>query len=438
MFRLALVFFGDDALIKRWRFFVVLGLLAGGFGLALLYDLHDGVADIAAKVLAAVLLLQGIFELIAGTAHTHLRRRLQMLRGLALVVVACLVLDFPWNNSITSGALFASAFIFNGLLRLGSSWLIRYPSWRQSALLGAGYLVMAVLLLTNWPLPDELNVSLCFGLALLATGWVLIRGALRLRRLPTGSALASIELFHNQRYTHPAIAPFEAGQAATQGAPLVVHIWTAVASTQDRIKLPIIERYIVALSRKGNASSGHAALECGPGVYISHHPLERLQINAQNVVQQAKATEINNRPGRWGSSYAEEEAATQPSTIKIRFRVYSPLNLQAFWDGYQQDATYNFTHRNCSSVVVQAVDAALEGVFAEKPFWRTMLRLVFHPDMWLAGSVRVRAESLAWSPGLALDYIGAVRRITDPRYDLRQHLLRRWRTGRRRRQLTYR
>ncbi len=433
MFRLALIFFGGDALIQRWKFFVVLGALAGLCGLVLFVDLMDGVADIAAEVLGAGLLLQGLFELTAATAHTRMRRRLQMLRGFAMLVVACLVLDFPWDNAITAGALFSAAFIFNGLLRMGSSWLIRYPRWRQSFAQGVGYLLMAALLLTRWPLPDALNVSFCVGLALLMIGWVLVRGGLRLKCLPPGSGLASMELYHRQRYAAAAAQPGGAAGGALPPEPMVVHVWTAVASTQDRIKLPIIERYIVALSRKGNASSGHAALECGP-LYISHHPRERLRINAQNVLQEARATPENNRLGRWGTSYAEEEAAGRPSTVKIRFRRYSPYYLQVFWDGYRPDDTYNFTHRNCSSVVVQAVDAALEGVFADKPFWRTLLLLALHPDMWLAASVRVRAESLAWSPGLLLDYVRAVRRVTDPRYDLRQHLVRRWRAKRRRSQ----
>ena len=259
-----------------------------------------------------------------------MRRRLQMLRGFALLIVACLVLDFPWNNSITAGALFSAAFIFNGLLRIGSSWLIRYPSWRQSCVLGFAYLGMALLLLTRWPLPDALNVSFCVGLGLLATGWVLVRGGLKLRRLPPGSALAAIELYHSQRYVASATTPEAVALKMLPAAPLVVHVWTAVASTNDRIKLPIIERYIVALSRKGNASSGHAALECGPGLYISHHPRERLRINAQNVLQEARATPENNRPGHWGSSYVEEEAKGRPSTVKIRFRIYSPYYLQVF------------------------------------------------------------------------------------------------------------
>lgn len=434
MFRLALIFFGGDSLVRRWKFFVFLGVLAALCGAVLLIDLLDGIADIAVEVLGAALLFQGVFEVVAGTAHTRMRRRLQMLRGFAMLIVACLVLDFPWNNSITAGALFSAAFIFNGLLRVGSSWLIRYTAWRQSCMLGLAYLVMAALLLTSWPLPDALNVSFCMGLGLLATGWVMVRGGLKLRRLPKGSSLSWVEMYHDQRYLTSAVPPSQAALRTPPDTPLVVHVWTAVASTQDRIKLPIIERYIVALSRKGNASSGHAALACGSAVYISHHPRERLRINAQNVLQEARATPENNRPGQWGNSYAEEEAKGRPSTVKIRFRVYSPYYLQAFWDAYRQDDTYNFTHRNCSSVVVQAVDAAMEGVFAGKPFWRTMLRLMFHPDMWLAGSVRVRAESLAWSPGLALDYISAIRRVTDPRYDLRLHLVRRWRVRHRRRQ----
>ena len=184
MFRLALIFLGGDLLIKRWTFFVFLGVLAAVCGIVLLYDLIDGVADIAAEVLGAALLIQGMFEVVTGTAHTRMRRRLQMLRGLAMLVVTCLVLDFPWNNSITAGALFSAAFIFNGLLRIGSSWLIRYPSWRQSCVLGLAYLAMALLLLTRWPLPDALNVSFCVGLGLLATGWVLVRGGLKLGRLP--------------------------------------------------------------------------------------------------------------------------------------------------------------------------------------------------------------------------------------------------------------
>lgn len=437
MFRLALILFGGDALIRRWKFFLVIGLLVVAAGLSVLFDLVDGVADIASWALGTILLVLGLVELVVGSTHARMRRQLQMLRGLAMLVGACLVLDFPWNNSITSGVLFGAAFLLNGLLRIGGGLLIRHPSWRMSCFLGAGYLVMALLLFTSWPLPDAMNVSFCLGLALLAGGGVLVRGALRLRRLPAGTRLAAIALYQRNGWASPqalsaspAIAP--PAVEAPHLEPLVVHVWTAVGSVEDRIRLPLIERYIVALSRKGRAFSGHTALECGPDLYISHHPRDRLSIGAHNVVQEARATPENNRPGHWGHSYTDEAATSRPSTLQIRFRAYNPVYLQAFWCSYREDKTYNFTHRNCSTVVVQAIDAAVEGVFADKPFWPTFLRMLLHPDMWLAGSVRVRAESLAWSPGLVLDYVSAVRSITYPRHNFRQRLLRRWRVRQRR------
>ena len=94
--------------------------------------------------------------------------------------------------------------------------------------------------------------------------------------------------------------------------------------------MPFIERYIVALSRKGRAFSGHTALECGPDLYVSHYPRDLLSIGAHNVVQEACATPENNRPGHWGLSYSYEAATSRPSTLQIRFRVYNPLYLQAF------------------------------------------------------------------------------------------------------------
>ena len=78
-----------------------------------------------------------------------------------------------------------------------------------------------------------------------------------------------------------------------------------------------------------------------------------------------RATSENNRPGRWGDSYGEEAAAGRPSTLKVRFHRYTARHLQSFWQQYRQDDTYNFTHRNCSSAVARALDAALEGRLPE-------------------------------------------------------------------------
>ena len=125
MTRLILILFGGDALIQRWRAIFGLGVLTLLVALAVLGDLVDGVADITTLLLGLILLALALFELMGGATHTGVRRQLELmggathtgvrrqlelLRGLVMLTGASLVLDFPWDNAITSGAIFGVAF----------------------------------------------------------------------------------------------------------------------------------------------------------------------------------------------------------------------------------------------------------------------------------------------------------------------------------------
>lgn len=110
MTRLILILFGGDALIQRWRAIFGLGELTLLVALAVLGDLVDGVADITTLLLGLILLALALFELMVGATHTGVRRQLELLRGLVMLTGASLVLDFPWDNAITSGAIFGVAF----------------------------------------------------------------------------------------------------------------------------------------------------------------------------------------------------------------------------------------------------------------------------------------------------------------------------------------
>lgn len=110
MTRLILILFGGDALIQRWRAIFGLGVLTLLVVLAVLGDLVDGVADITTLLLGLILLALALFELMVGATHTGVRRQLELLRGLVMLTGASLVLDFPWDNAITSGAIFGVAF----------------------------------------------------------------------------------------------------------------------------------------------------------------------------------------------------------------------------------------------------------------------------------------------------------------------------------------
>ena len=89
--------------------------------------------------------------------------------------------------------------------------------------------------------------------------------------------------------------------------------------------------------------------------------------------------------------------------------------MRAFWNAYRQDTTYNLTYRNCSSTVALALDCAIEGNLARHgvgPY--LLLRVLLTPELCIAAQLRHRARTMAWTPGILLDYAMAMRALQDP------------------------
>ena len=103
----------------------------------------------------------------------------------------------------------------------------------------------------------------------------------------------------------------------------------------------------------------------------------------------------------------------------VRIRNYNPERLRAFWETYRQETTYNLTYRNCSSTVSNALEAALEGAVGSfhgrDTGWRAFWRVLMTPELWVAAQIRKRAATMAWTPGLTLDYARALSMLADPR-----------------------
>jgi hypothetical protein len=47
--------------------------------------------------------------------------------------------------------------------------------------------------------------------------------------------------------------------------------------------------------------------------------------------------------------------------------------------------------------------------------WRPFLRVITTPELWVAAQLRKRAATMAWTPGLTLDYARALSMLADPR-----------------------
>lgn len=201
---------------------------------------------------------------------------------------------------------------------------------------------------------------------------------------------------------------------------LTVHVWTPAGTAKNTIiPHPVVDRYIVAVDQKGIISTGHTALESPEGIYISLYPAQDIDHSPDQFSRLLRATTDNNVEGVFKSDYVSESQKWCPSTIKVRIRNYDAKQLQLFWDVYKQDNTYNLTHRNCSSSVFRGLEAALEGavsrIWGKKHFLWILCRLLITPELWIASQIRKRAGTMAWTPGLLLDYARAMSMLADPR-----------------------
>lgn len=210
------------------------------------------------------------------------------------------------------------------------------------------------------------------------------------------------------------------GPPGPGGRALTVHVWTPVGSARGEARRqPLVDRYIAAVDRDGVISTGHAALESPEGIYISLYPAEEIDRSPDEFTRILRATRENDVGGKFQPDYQTESRAWCPSTVQVRIRNYDPGRLDRFWNAYRQNTTYNLTHRNCSSTVSHALEAALEGasarVWREARGWRPLWRLLTTPELWVAAQIRKRAKTMAWTPGLTLDYARALSMLADPR-----------------------
>jgi uncharacterized membrane protein HdeD (DUF308 family) len=410
MVRLLLMLFGAE----RMRPLGLMMLAAGGLwtvlGLFTMLDAVDGITLLAINGFAALLLVQGIAALIAAAVTRRAVWRFNLVRGLALTVIALIVLDWPIEFRIADYFLFALAFLLDGLVRIGLGLGLRFPGWRVAVRGGLIEIVFAALIWADWPLDEAITIPFCLGVAMVLGGVMVIRAGQALRGLTPGQSLLTLPIFYNQ----PAMAnlpPLAQSAPAPQPQPIVLRVWLPPETLRRRRRLPVFERYIVALSRRGHASTGHASLEQGPEVYISHYPQDDPDLSPSDFLRWVRQAEP--APGYFRPDYASEGEVWRNPPRQLCLAHYSPARLRAFWAAYRQVDGYNPVTRSCSVAAALALDAALEGVLADRPFLPTLLRLLTSNEVWLAAMLRRRAEALAWTPGILWDYANLVNGVVE-------------------------
>ncbi|WP_144108375.1 HdeD family acid-resistance protein [Paraburkholderia sp. BCC1886] len=437
MVRLVMILLGVDYLRQRWRSLRLMGWLSLLLGVLVFIDALDGALYFPITPFAALLLIEGLATLAVAWTGMGGQRTLRYAKGLTFCVAASLILAGHHHGHFILSMIFGTLFLADGLLQIVSARVVRYRTWRLAMIGGVVEIALAIFFYQPYPTHYAGTVPYCLGLGLIFGGWNMLLLSTRVRRLaviPASSlddAVSEADATAARATTAGASAPGASapgasaamewdGPPAVDEAALTVHVWTPVGSAKGEARRQlIVDRYIAAVDRNGVISTGHAALESPEGIYISLYPGVEIDRSPDDFARLLRATRENDIPGLFQPDYPTESKAWCPSTVQVRIRNYDPVRLQRFWDVYRQDTTYNLTHRNCSSTVSRALEAAIEGasarVWGRLGGWRPFLRVIMTPELWVAAQLRKRAATMAWTPGLTLDYARALSMLADPR-----------------------
>lgn len=413
MIRLALLLLGADFIRARWLVLAIAGLVWAALGAGLFIDGLDGDVWFPVHVFGYLLILEALVTLVATTSHLGTRTVLRKTRGVIFLIVGLLIIDPHRVAEFILAFTFGILFIVNGVLRISAAWVVRFPGWRASLGVGIVELAFAAFLIEPYPTWYVGTVPYCVGAAMVVSGLGIMLIAFRMRRLPADSSLALL-FTRDATSAPPIVAVLPAPPGGPPAQPLVVHVWTPTGSAKDALPQPLIDRYVAAVDGNGTISTGHAALEVPPDLYISHYPAEEIDHSPDDFRALLRASRDNDVKGRFQPSYAIESAGWCASTAQVVFPRYDAARLRAFWQIYSQDNTYNLTRRNCSSTVAAALESALEGTLGGAgPKFGAFLAALINPELWVAAQLRKQCESMAWTPGLVLDYARSLRVAMD-------------------------
>lgn len=404
MIQLFLLLCGTRIVRQKWWVVFLFGFFWMCVGLFVMENALFSPHRIPVDFFAIPLCLDGVWALGTAFSKEGTTRKLRLSRAAILLGVSLLILFAPRYHGIVIGIIIGTFILADASFRIASAYVVRFDGWKYSLAFGVFEFLCGVWSIIPWPTYYAGAVGHDVGMLVMLGALGVCGLSLRIRKLPPDVPVATVfskgwpedyRVFEDRRAT-----PRNSGEEVT------VHVWTPT----EALAPLSVGRYVAARNKSGIISTGHGALELKPDVYISFYPAEEIDRDSSEFMQTLNATEKNNVAGLFQPSYEEESADWCPSTMQVRIRGLNTRNIRQFWEVYRKDTTYNLTSRNCASSVAKALDAGLEGIFANQIRSSIFFlpHLLFTPEVWVAGFMRQRAHAMAWTPGILLDYARAL------------------------------
>ncbi len=422
MIQIALLLFGANFVRRNAYLLGILGFVWLIMGLIIFIDALDGVRYFPLMLFGILLLIESVITLSVASSGVGAQKAVLYFKGGGFFLISLLILSNDTISNMLLAFILGMAYFVMGVLQIASAWVVRFPNWRTALGVGVAKIAFAIFMFGPYPSHYSATISVFIGITLIMGGIVTLNVFVRARQLKAGTSVFALfapsDVLPKIRNTDLRRKVNTEGPTGhVQEEPLTVHVWTPEGSSKNApVPRPVINRYIAAVDVNGVISTGHAALEMLPQTYISLYPAADIDRSPSEFFRILKATRDNDVAGQFQPDYVTESQAWCPSNWQVKFHSYNAEGLNRFWEEYRQYEIYNLTSRNCSSSVSYALEAALDGALEDRVThsWREVLRVMMMPELWIAAQIRKRATTMAWTPGLTLDYSRALRAIVHP------------------------
>lgn len=173
---------GLEAVEENWGWFLALGIALSILGIAAISV--PQVTTLATELFIGWILLIGG---VAQVVNAFWSRRwggffLALLAGILYLVVGALLLAYPLRGVLVLTLLLGMFFMIEGAFKITISFALRpIPNWGLVLASGIISLLIAFLILANWPSTAAWAIGLLVGLDLLFSGWAMVMIALAAR-----------------------------------------------------------------------------------------------------------------------------------------------------------------------------------------------------------------------------------------------------------------
>jgi hypothetical protein len=264
--------------------------------------------------------------------------------------------------------------------------------------------VIIILLINRSSAPSGLDSSIIIWATLFEFSASIILSVWIAKDLKSGNKIQAIQKTRLKE---------KSPRAEPQSNKAEIYIWLPDEEQNlSSYTIPIIGRYLAAYSfDQKRILTGHIAIK-SEHFYASLNPRKTPSSSQEVNIQPERSQPLKNDDlirrgavsGYWETF--ENDIKKHGSTYHLLEVTIQDINHVAKeWKKIQKNSNYSLYGRNSATISTHLYDACIDSCFHERKFINTIIAMHTSSLFWNAVTARLRANLLAWSPGLAFDYI---------------------------------